>query len=135
MMSRYIKRKSGRSANNHPRSVHQTSHRPRGKTSRQTLRRWVKRAKSSEVTIEQNNSAAISEPSLLYRSPTPSADTPSDVDSKMTLGHGGNFSENETKKQCLCDDSENFTTLTLSSDNVALCKGKGNPRAAEKDGK
>ena len=131
-MSRYIKRKkkSGRSVNNHLHGVYQTSHRPRGKTNRQTLRQGIKRAKSSEVTVEQSNSTAISEPSLLYRTPTPSVDAPGDVDSKMTLGYGGN---NETNKQCLCDDSQNFTTLL--SDNVALCKGKGNPRAAERDGK
>ena len=121
------KRKSGLSVNNHSRRPYQTSHRPRGKTSRQTLRPRIKRTKSSEVAVEQNNSTTICEPSRLYRTPTPSIDAPGDVASKMTLGYGvGDNSENdsEANTQCLCDDSQNFTTL-LSY----------NPRAAEKDGK
>ena len=123
------KRKSGRSVNNHPRRPYQTSHRPRGKTSRKTVRPRpvIKKAKSSEVVIEQNNSIAIYGPSLLYGIPTPSVDAPGDIDSnlQMTLEYGvGDNSENETNTQCLCDDSQNF--ITLLSDN---------PRAAEKDGK
>jgi hypothetical protein len=93
----------------------------------------IKSAISSEVTIKQNNSTAISEPSLLYATPTPSVDAPGDVDSKMTLGYnGGDNSENETSKQtqCLCDDSKNFTL----SENAALYKGRSSPRE-EKDGK
>lgn len=120
------KRKSGRSVNNHSRRPYQTSHRPRGRCSRQTLRPRIKRTKSSEVAVEQNNSTTICEPSRLHRTPTPSIDAPEEVASKMTLGYGvGDNSENEANTQCLCDDSQNFTTLLSYY----------SPRATEKDGK
>ncbi len=120
-----IKRKR-KTVNNHPRRPYQThsaSHRGKTRTSRQTL---MENAIPSEVTFEQNNSTAISEPSLLCSTPTASVDAPGDVDSNVTIGYGGDNSEKETNKQNLYDDSHNF--ITLLSENVALYKDKGGPR-------